>query len=58
MFIVKQKNQDHPRGIQVSRVYNSKQAADDLAALLRSRAPEKTKYWVTGYVKREFSNDL
>jgi len=53
MFIVKQKNKDHPRGIQVSRVYNSRAAADDLVVLLKTKAPENTEYWVTDYCPRE-----
>lgn len=54
MFIVKQKNADHPRGIKVSRVYNSRQAAEDLAEYLRKRAPDaETKYWTTEWCPRE-----
>jgi len=53
MFIVKQKDENHPIGVQVSRVYNSRQAADDLQKFLAERAPEKTQYWVTEYSPRE-----
>ena len=53
MFIVKQKDAKHTRGIQVSRVYNSRQAADDLAALLMSKAAKDERYWVTEYIPRE-----